>query len=118
NWNTSQIYVLAFIQNDSNQSILNVGSSWKNEIVDIETPLSEANVELYPNPSNDFIHIHTEAILQSAQIFDTQGQLKKKTDFTSFNSNKIVDIRDLPKGIYYLSLQSENRNIVEKIVKW
>ena len=114
-WQANQIYIIAFIQDDNNQNILNAGSSWKNEPVDIEASTNGYIPQLYPNPSRDFIHFNSTSTVKSAQIFDIQGQLLQKT-FT--NSPTFLDIRHLPKGIYYVSLQLENDSVVRKIVKW
>ncbi|MEZ4886435.1 MAG: T9SS type A sorting domain-containing protein [Chitinophagales bacterium] len=115
-WNKQQIYIIAFIQDDNNQSILNAGSSWQGETVAIEENSLNTLVQFYPNPSKDFVYIKTEKELQSVQIFDIEGKLLQKTFFDS--SNPSIDLRALPKGIYYVSLQSEDKNRVEKIVKW
>ncbi len=115
-WQSDQIYVLAFVQDDQNQSILNAGSSWQNETVDIETNILKQVPRLYPNPSRDVIFFNTDKKLQSAHVFDMQGQLLQETFFTSSDSS--MDIRNLPKGVYFVSLQEEGRIFVEKLVKW
>ncbi len=116
NWREDQIYVLAFIQNDSNQSILNVGSSWQNEITNIGGETLESYLQIFPNPSSDFIQIRTAFSFQSVQVFDSKGQVLQQYVFNSTNAT--VDIHALPKGIYFISLQSENERTTRKIIKW
>ncbi|MGB0930041.1 MAG: T9SS type A sorting domain-containing protein [Chitinophagales bacterium] len=115
-WQDDQIYVIAFVQDDSNQSILNAGSSWKNETVDIENQAIPSSIRLYPNPSSDYLFLDAEEKPQSVQMFDIQGQLLQNTPFDYANSS--MDIRNLPKGVYFVSIQWEGEKLVEKIVKW
>lgn len=115
-WQSNQIYVIAFVQDDNNQSILNAGSSWKNEVVDIENQVTQPSIHLYPNPSSDYLFWDAETKPQFAQIFDVHGQLVQNTSFDYTNSS--MDIRTLPKGVYFISIQWEYEKLIEKIVKW
>lgn len=115
-WESDQIYVIAFIQDDNNQSILNAGSSWKNEVVNIEGKAHSKEVKIYPNPSQDFVFLESQENPQFIQIFDLQGRILQTATFDPFNAS--IDIGHLPKGTYFLSLQLESERIVEKITKW
>jgi PKD repeat protein len=54
---------------------------------------------IYPNPTNDFIHIQTSLKYTSTIITDVTGKLVKKN-----NAMKRIDISDLSKGIYFLQV--------------
>ena len=90
----------------------NLGSS----LLSSEEVKYDALVTIKPNPSTDYIYIdmnsNNERVSQ-IHLFNAQGK-KVKGMF----SKKIINIKDLSKGLYYIEiiLQSKKR-IVKKIIK-
>jgi len=84
-----------------------------------ETVFYRKDIELYPNPSSDFININIPEGIASSQliIYDLQGNIKLQQ---AINSNQVhlhIDIQSFPKGIYHLELHpSDNpeRGFYEK----
>ena len=71
-------------------------------------------VEIYPNPTTDFINISSKEKINTAEIYDINGRILLKT-------NKVEDkifLENLNAGIYLLKLQFENGSIeTQKIIK-
>jgi len=73
---------------------------------------------IYPNPTTGIIRIDTERAGKSfeAEVINTTGAVivRKQTN----DSGMILDISDLPKGIYILRLRSGGQVVTQKIVKY
>ncbi|WP_417428262.1 T9SS type A sorting domain-containing protein [Halpernia sp.] len=67
---------------------------------------SDINLEIFPNPSSDFIYIKNvkNNNIYNLTISDSTGKLVFSKEF---NSNKI-DIKSLQKGLYYLTIKTQN----------
>ncbi|WP_299100683.1 chondroitinase-B domain-containing protein [uncultured Winogradskyella sp.] len=67
------------------------------------------NLKVYPNPSKDVINIEilNDTQIESAKIYSLEGKLivNMNTDF--INSSYTIDITNLSKGSYILSLSNE-----------
>ncbi len=71
---------------------------------------NDGRSQVFPNPVNNILEV--ELPFQSLTLLDTQGSIVKRT-----NQNTI-DFNDIASGIYFLKIESENREtIVQKIIK-
>jgi len=77
------------------------------------TPTFSKTIQIYPNPVQNELFVQTEEPL-SYNIFDTKGQLLQSGHLAN---NQHIDTRFLPKGIYLLTLKSEQFVITNRIVK-
>jgi hypothetical protein len=83
----------------------------------VASNVSNAGALLYPNPVTNELTIETGANTYSSYtITNGIGQQMLKADITGIRT--IVNVKDLPSGIYYVTLRSENGNKVEKLLKW
>ncbi len=75
-----------------------------------EKEILENNINIYPNPSSDFINIDSrkEKIL-SWELFDISGRSILKG-----NSSK-VNVQSLPKANYILNINTVNKQITKKV---
>ena len=110
-----QIY---FNQNSSTQGI-DAAITQALQATNINDGLSEIEIELFPNPSSDFLNISYNLISHSEltlEIFNTIGQ--SSTDIvTIYNANKgtyKLDVSNLPIGTYFLKCNSNNISKVTK----
>lgn len=73
---------------------------------------------LYPNPASDYISIRIKLLEKSdiiATIMNSVGEMiTTKKIFNSVNPELDFDIRQLPKGIYLLKLESKSGTQVKK----
>lgn len=72
-----------------------------------------ASISIFPNPVHDIIRIETRSIesVKGVDIFNSTGQMVLSTDNTEIN------LSALPKGVYFISVLTENQKIVKRIVK-
>ncbi len=77
---------------------------------------------IYPNPSSDFLTIETTfSKKESLNIvfYNVMGTklLNIEEAVPSGAYKKQINIEELPLGVYFLSLQTDNGNIIKKIIK-
>lgn len=66
----------------------------------------------FQNPANDYVHITSKNAIDKVEIYDMLGKLVSSTNV---DTNK-VDIKNLSKGIYLLTVYSGNQKSVKKLV--
>jgi hypothetical protein len=66
------------------------------------------DIQIYPNPTNDFINIESELKFDNVEILNTEGRLMFTAD------KKRIDISQLSSGLYYLVFKSD-RQVIAKI---
>ena len=75
---------------------------------------------VYPNPASDVITINliTNMEVESASIVNVLGKTVKTINAKSFKGMATydVEIKDLSKGIYFLSMQVEGKMMTRKVV--
>jgi hypothetical protein len=83
--------------------------------IKINELLNEINVNVYPNPSKDFVNIMITNVLKEenkVELYNSLGQLLIK------NENIFqIDISNYPNGIYFLKVQVINNFSTVKIIK-
>ena len=86
----------------------------------IERLDNNADVLIYPNPTGDFltIELFETANLMTVEIFDIFGKLLAiKTISTVADNTNTVDLSGLSNGVYVISVTSDNRHYVNRIIK-
>ncbi len=79
-----------------------------------EFNLSEINV--YPNPTENQLNINfSKGIIKDISINDINGRTVK--NMMVDNSQIVLDINDLNSGIYFLNINTDNGNLIKKIIK-
>lgn len=61
------------------------------------------------------LHINGTNI-QSVKVYDLQGRLVRSKECDHFNQVEL-DFQGYSKGMYTVSIQSEGRNITQKVIK-
>ncbi|MFZ4724313.1 MAG: T9SS type A sorting domain-containing protein [Paludibacter sp.] len=90
-------------------------------IVDTGVPTFEftksiQQIPVYPNPSNGVFYINTQQFnIQLWSISDLSGRTLK-IDNNQFNSG-VIDLTDLPKGIYILRAITKDVHLTQKLIK-
>ena len=80
-----------------------------NEVPDGIEENEMAMISVYPNPAHDYIHVET-CHGASVQIFNMIGQCVLSSTETEIN------VSTLPKGVYFVTVFTENQKIVERII--
>ncbi|MCK9218874.1 MAG: T9SS type A sorting domain-containing protein [Bacteroidales bacterium] len=77
------------------------------------------SIKVYPNPVSDklFLSLREKADIQSIQISDISGRIliRQNSEFNDKISS--VSCRDLPRGMYYLIVETSGGKIVRPFVK-
>lgn len=77
--------------------------------------LFEFDVQIYPNPANDFIQLETNAVQNiQVQIMDMLG---KRYNALSLGHSSRIDISNLPSGIYFITIKTDNSSLIRKFIK-
>lgn len=84
------------------------------------TGLSELNNEsysLFPNPTNGLVQLSSDALydVQTVRVYSHTGQLVKTIAFNEMQTS-MLDLQDLPSGLYHIEVQSATGMGVENIV--
>ena len=84
-----------------------------------EMPKTIEKVYISPNPTKENLTIKIDKVnkLLSYSIFDNSGLMVKKGEFTSKLNEETINISDLRKGIYLISVETEKTSFTEKIIK-
>jgi len=77
---------------------------------------TETEFTIYPNPSNGLLHItlNNTSINGELAIYDTFGRKIKAKKLTGFSTS--ISLLDFAQGAYFLKIQSDNNQIVKKII--
>lgn len=87
-----------------------MASFFVNPIPATQIDESQSNVNIYPNPASETLHIDAEN-LQEAIIFDENG---RQVLLTCRNN---VDIQKLKSGIYFLVIKTEKQTLRQSFAK-
>jgi hypothetical protein len=76
--------------------------------------LSLLEFDIYPNPTSDFLTILSDQLtINKITIIDISGKALK---IISTDSN-VIDITELPSGIYFIKIIAKDKTITKKFVK-
>jgi endonuclease I len=89
---------------------------WPSIILAMESFDKFANISIYPNPtSNHKINIQTDIVLDEIDLINIDGRLMQVIKKPSFD-NQTYTIDNLPQGIYFLKMTSENQSTTKSII--
>lgn len=107
-WNFSRIYTLAILQEDVSKSVVQaeaVSASSNSIVTGINNPISAFDVNVFPNPVNEQLHINLNSPLKSnAQLYDINGRLVVSE---SFQNQIDINLVSLSKGQYLLVIEND-----------
>jgi len=91
---------------------------WYMELKDVRTETAQPEITnhavIYPNPNSGDFSIKTTLSVRGYDIVDSKGQVVKAESFR--NPTKIISIKDLAKGMYFIQLHGERGVSTEKII--
>ncbi|MBL7883928.1 MAG: T9SS type A sorting domain-containing protein [Bacteroidia bacterium] len=108
--------VVGFIDLFNNQRIFNTtvdrgAIEFDSTPTNIGEPNALNNVTIYPNPTNSVINIQCDENVKAVFVYNTLGALVQTENQVTFT------IAELPTGIYFITIQTENNSITKRIVK-
>ncbi|MBP7368351.1 MAG: T9SS type A sorting domain-containing protein, partial [Paludibacteraceae bacterium] len=85
-------------------------------ITDTSNPYQNHKNLVYPNPSDGIFYLDTRHYkIQSFKVSNLSGKVmiaQNQADGTG-----VIDLTDLPRGIYLLKIQTPDNQLVQKIIK-
>jgi len=75
-----------------------------------------ADVKLYPNPTNGTITIATSKNVNNVEVYDISGRLVKNLNLKG-TGNLTTDISALNAGVYFVKIYGDNSSAIKQIVK-
>lgn len=72
-------------------------------------------LDVYPNPVKNKLHIKAKQPLDNIQLFNLQG--KRIRLKTLDKPQAILDFSNLPQGIYFLKISTNQQSLTQKIIK-
>ncbi|HEB61908.1 MAG TPA: T9SS type A sorting domain-containing protein, partial [Bacteroidetes bacterium] len=71
-------------------------------------------IEIYPNPANDLFYISSKDLnIENVRIYSAAGQLKGMK--TKMDSSLEFSTKELPNGIYFVEIRTEEGVITKKL---
>jgi hypothetical protein len=81
--------------------------------VGLSEVVTQDDIQIYPNPTNNLIHIQSNADYVSLKIYDVTGKLQRE-----YTENEgIIDVQRMPAGVYNIVLTFENDLISKRFIK-
>ncbi len=91
-------------------------SNWVNSPIPVAvSDLSEYNISIYPNPTNEILNAEFGDNVQKITILDITG--KQMFEKTNINRNEKINLSDFKPGVYLINIQTDNQVLSTKIVK-
>ena len=87
-------------------------SQW---ITSTEDKYSEEEVIVFPNPVKDKLNIEAETLISNTTIYTIDGRLLSTQYHQSGDIS--IQIDDLPSGIYYLEIKTNDGDVMKKFIK-
>ncbi len=73
-------------------------------------------IQAYPNPSNGIFYINSQELgVKFWFVSDLNGRILKKNE--QFIQSGIIDLTDLPRGIYVLKIVTSDTQSFQKLIK-
>lgn len=85
----------------------------------IKEPHSLFEIELYPNPTSDYLFVNTKIEVSAYSIYDLSGSLIKRNNAISNPYSQMISVSTLPKGMYVIQFEintehQEARKFIKK----
>lgn len=98
----------------TDQSGLSMSKVFTIVVIDGVDPLSltpEINIEIYPNPTSDYLYIQSETPVQSVQVLSLDGKEIMNVERTR------IDVSQLPKGAYLVRISTDGVVLTKRLIK-
>lgn len=80
----------------------------------------DAEVEVYPNPTNDIAFVKLSDKISgilSLKVFDAKGQLIDQQSFDSRGNSEVeINFLHLPEGVYFIQIEMQDEIVTKRIV--
>ncbi|MEO0731917.1 MAG: S8 family serine peptidase [Bacteroidota bacterium] len=77
--------------------------------------VQESFFTMSPNPASEFVQIKAVEAIEEVRVYSIDGRQLIQRSLDGMNQTNI-DVRDLPAGVYLVSLQTEDEVLTERVV--
>lgn len=99
--------------------IVNIRSYYNSNIASLQNKASkEELISVYPNPFEHSINLDLKAVksdLIRIELFDQMGRLQLSKDISL--EEDVLDLSELPSGMYILKMEAKNASSINRIIK-
>ena len=78
----------------------------------IDMEKEDQKINLFPNPTKDFLNINSNTKIDKIKIYDATG----KIIFTFFDNSRKIDVSKLKNGVYFIEVLSDKKRYSEKFI--
>ena len=110
---TIEFYVKSVLGEDESEASEKCTVIIEDNAVEEITP----SFNVYPNPVQDKLFLATELNVKEVSIYDIYGKETKVCNLQSADFVNAVDVAELNSGVYFISIKTDNGNIVRRFVK-
>jgi hypothetical protein len=118
-WNPDQIYVLAWVQDETTREVLNSGT--KLDLASSLESVSSLAFGIHPNPVGDKLLIRFPGRIPANARLVVTNLLGRVLHTSSLQNNQVgvieLDVQRFDRGIYFARLESGNKRVTKKWVK-
>ncbi len=81
--------------------------------------VENARMQLIPNPAHSTVKVSFDKLSEIAtvRLTDITGKVVYTQDVNNNNGSVVINLNDIPNGIYIVTLQGQNTRVVEKLIK-
>ena len=108
----SYTYSVRPIYENCNGSFKSILAQWG---VDINEYSHNTNINIYPNPTNDKLYIEAETEIEDVIVYDIYGRRQQLSAIS--HQPSVIDVSKLKSGIYFVKINTNEGNIVKRIIK-
>jgi hypothetical protein len=117
NWVANQMYVLAWVQDVTSKDVPNSGTNFDSPSSSNDIPVLNEALSISPNPTTDFIDISLVNLNpKELSLMNSSGQILKNINFENGN-NLRLEVKDIPRGIYFLHVKSTEGISTKRFIK-
>ena len=82
----------------------------------INESIIDNNINIYPNPAENEIHISSEDRIEEVTIYNVNGQ-QTIVNGQQSTSESIINISSLNAGVYFIKIKTDNQIITKPFIK-
>jgi len=99
------------------QKAMKINVSYTDEITDYNQDINKQNIiRIFPNPSDGIFYFDTQKHnVKFWILYNSQGAAIK--EMSTLNYSGVIDITEMPKGIYILKAKTQNEILTQKLYK-
>lgn len=121
--NTQSVNIpIIFAKGTSSSLTQHLGNNSSRGALTLSTVLSNNDFQLerstliFPNPTNGYLKLTSNQNVDEVALYTTTGKLVKKIRIDSFENELQLNLTNLEKGIYILTISAQDQKIWKKLI--